>query len=89
MPNLQNAIKALRQANNRALRNAARTSAVDAMKRKFRKALEANNAAEAKTIFSDLIQALDKAAGKGVIKANTVSRTKSRLATRLNLALKK
>lgn len=89
MPNLQNAIKALRQAKARAVRNAVRSSAVDNMKRQFRKALEAGKAAEAKTILPKLEQALDKAAGKGVIKANTAARAKSRLAARLNAALKK
>lgn len=89
MPNLQNAIKALRQANARALRNSVRTNAVDSMKRQFRKNLEAGKTAEAQTIFVKLGQALDKAAGKGTIKSNTVSRTKSRLALRLNAASKK
>ncbi len=89
MPNLQNAIKALRQAKARALRNSAREGAIDSMKRQFRKALEAGKAADAKAMLPKLEQALDKAAGKGVIKKNAVSRTKSRLAARLNAALKK
>lgn len=89
MPNLQNAIKALRQAKVRATRNAVRTTAIDNMKRQFRKALEAGKAADAKAILPKLEQALDKAAGKGVIKLNAAARAKSRLAARLNTALKK
>ncbi len=89
MPNLQNAIKALRQANKRAERNAVRRNLVDSLKRQFRKALEAGKAMDAKTIYAKLTQALDKAAGKNVISANTAGRTKSRLAAKLNLALKK
>ena len=89
MPNLQNAIKALRQANKRAERNAVRKGLVDSLKRQFRKALEAGKAVDAKTIYQNLTQALDKAASKNVIAANKASRTKSRLAAKLNLALKK
>lgn len=89
MPNLQNAMKALRQANVRALRNKTRVNVLDTMKRQFRKALEAGKPAEAKEILSKLGQALDKASSKGVVKQNNVARTKSRLAIKLNAAMKK
>lgn len=79
MPNLQNAVKALRQAKKRAVRNKARTSAIDHLRRDFRKSMEAGKLDEAKSLSSKIYQAVDKAAGKGIIKKNAAARMKSRL----------
>ncbi len=88
MPNLQNAIKALRQANKRADRNKKRMNTVETMRRMFRIKLEAGKVDEAKVLGQQIYQAVDKAAGKGLIKANTAARIKSRIATRLNAKAK-
>lgn len=84
MPNLQNAMKALRQANVRAERNKKRMNAIETMRRSFRIKLEAGKVDEAKELGVQIFQAVDKAAGKGLIKGNTAARIKSRISTRLN-----
>lgn len=89
MPNLQNAHKALRQSKVRADRNKKRTSEIDTLTRQFRKALEANKVDDAKALISTIYKKLDKAVSKNVVKKNTAARTKSRMTTNLNKALKK
>lgn len=89
MPNLQNAMKALRQANKRAERNRVRMNAIDTMRRMFRIKLDAGKVDEAKTLGQQIYQAVDKASGKGLIKANTAARIKSRIQTRLNAKMAK
>ncbi len=84
MPNLQNAIKALRQAKVRAERNKRRKNALETMRRMFRIKLEAGKIDEAKKLAQDIYQAIDKAVGKGVVKLNTGARVKSRMMARLN-----
>lgn len=78
MPNLQNAKKALRQSLVRAERNANARAKIEFMRRSFRKLVEDKKFDEAKKLMNDLNQVLDKAAGKHVMKANTVDRVKSR-----------
>lgn len=89
MPNLQNAIKALRQSKVRASRNKKRTSDIDTLTRKFRKALEASKVDEAKALISTIYKQLDKAVSKKIVKKNTAARTKSRITNSLNKATKK
>ncbi|MFZ2681730.1 MAG: 30S ribosomal protein S20 [Patescibacteria group bacterium] len=89
MPNLQNAKKALRQSIVRAGRNKLMRERIDYMRRSFRKLLTANKLDEAKTLIKDLVQALDKAAGKNLIKKNTAARVKSRAMAQLNKITKK
>lgn len=89
MPNLQNAHKALRQSKVRADRNKKRTSEIDTLTRQFRKALEANKVDDAKALISTIYKKLDKAVSKNIVKKNTAARTKSRMTTNLNKALKK
>lgn len=89
MPNLQNAIKALRQSETRALRNKKRMSNIETLTRQFRKALEAKKVDDAKALISTIYKQLDKAVSKNVVKKNTAARTKSRIMTRLNVATKK
>lgn len=84
MPNLQNAIKALRQAKKRAVRNKARTSTIDHLRRDFRKSMEAGKLEDAKALSTKIYQAVDKAAGKGIIKKNAAARIKSRLMGKVN-----
>lgn len=89
MPNLQNAKKALRQANKRASRNKARASKVDSLRRQFRLLLDAGKTDDAKKLLSSLYAELDKATKHNIVKKNAASRVKSRLTKRLNKAGKK
>lgn len=86
MPNLQNAVKALRQNEKRASRNKMRLSEIDNLTRQFRKMLEAGKAEDAKALMSKIYKSLDKAVSKKLVKANTAARTKSRITLRLNKA---
>ncbi|VWL85964.1 30S ribosomal protein S20 [Oceanivirga miroungae] len=65
------------------LRNQAIKSRTKTFVKKVLAAVEANNVDEAKTALSAVYKELDKAVTKGVLKANTVSRTKSRLALKV------
>jgi len=78
MPNLDNAKKAFRQALVRAERNANGRAKIEYIRRSFRKLLEEKKIAEAEKLMADLNQVLDKAAGKNLMKSNTVDRVKSR-----------
>lgn len=78
MPNKPAAAKALRQTKKRTQRNAAIRSKLEVLIRFARRAMTAGNK-EATASVKAAIKALDRAAQKGVIKANTASRTKSRL----------
>lgn len=77
-------IKRARQAERRHQRNRAALSSVKNVIKKVQTALEAKNAAAAKTAFREAASALSKARSKGVLKRNTVSRRISRLAARVN-----
>lgn len=65
------------------LRNQAIKSRVKTFVKKVIAAVEANSVDEAKTALSVSYKELDKAVTKGVLKKNTVSRTKSRLALKV------
>ncbi len=84
MPNLKNAKKALRQSIVRAERNTKVRENIAFMRREFRKMLTDKKLDEAKALIKTLTQALDKAVGKNVMKANTASRVKSRAMLHLN-----
>lgn len=65
------------------LRNQSIKSRTKTFVKKVLGAVEANNVDEAKTALSAVYKELDKAVTKGVLKANTASRTKSRLALKV------
>ena len=69
-------------------RNAERNQAIKSRVKTFVKkvlaAVEAKNVDEAKTALQVAYKELDKAVTKGVLKKNTVSRKKSRLALKVN-----
>ncbi len=83
MPNKKSAEKELRKT---ATRNAANKKVAT----KFKSLVKANikqikaNDKKIKEDFSKTIQAIDKAAKKGIIKKNTASRKKSRLMKKIN-----
>ena len=69
-------------------RNAARNQAIRSRTRTFVKkvlaAVEAKNVDEAKSALSAAYKELDKAVSKGILKKNTASRKKARLAAKVN-----
>ncbi len=88
MPNLKNAKKALRQNIAQAKTNADARAKISYMRRTFRKLVEDKKLDEAQKLMNDLYQILDKAAGKRLMKANTVARVKSRAMKTLHKASK-
>ncbi|MFA5359587.1 MAG: 30S ribosomal protein S20 [Patescibacteria group bacterium] len=87
MPNSASAKKELRKAKKRQMRNKKTENNLKDLIKKSRKAIETKDAS-AKELVIKTLRALDKAAGKGVIKKNTSNRKKSRLHKKLNQAFK-
>lgn len=83
MPNKASAKKELRKTKKRVLVNTEIKKNLKELTKKSRKAIVAK-APEAKEAIAKTVKALDKAAGKGKIKKNKASRTKSRLVKQLN-----
>ena len=79
MPNKAAAWKHLRQTKVRTARNDRYRAGIVYLRRGFVKALATKDAKQADTAFRLLQKALDRAAEKGVLKDNTVSRLKSRM----------
>ncbi len=88
MPNLRNAKKALRQSERRRVRNKAAKEHIAYLFRRVRKALEAKDADNVKAWLPKALKAVDKAAGKGILKKNTAARKKSRLMKKANTILR-
>ena len=65
------------------LRNQAGKSRVKTFIKKVLVAVDSKNIDDAKAALSVAYKELDKAVSKGILKKNTVSRTKSRLATKV------
>ncbi len=84
MPIKKAAMKALRQAKKRTLRNQKVKDGIHFLRRSVRKAIESKEAKSAEEIAKALIKSLDKAAQNSVLKKNTVARLKSRLAKKVN-----
>lgn len=87
MPNAASAKKELRKAKKRQARNQKDESNLKNLIKESRRAIEAKDAG-AKELVAKTLRALDKAAGKGIIKKNTGNRKKSRLHKKLNQAFK-
>lgn len=83
MPNKAAAWKHLRQTKHRTARNERYRAGITYLRRRYAKALAAKNHTTASETFRLLQKALDRAAGKGVIKTNTASRLKSRAVAKL------
>ncbi len=79
MANIASAQKRIRQTLKRTARNKARKSRVHSFIRKVEEAVAAGNKDEALAAFRAAQPELQRAAGKGVLKANAVSRKLSRL----------
>lgn len=86
MANTPSAIKRMRQSEAARLRNAAIRSRVRTEIKKVRKALDENNLEIAEQQLRVATKYIDKAATKGVLKANTASRKIGRLTRAVNAA---
>ena len=79
MANIASAEKRIRQTVKRTARNKARKSRVHTALRKVEEAVESGDKAAAQEAFRAAQTELQRAVGKGVLKANAVSRKLSRL----------
>ena len=84
MPNIKSAIKRVKVAEKKNLRNRMIKSSMRTSIKKFDTALAAGSVDSA--LLSTTAGAVDRAASKGVIHRNAANRKKSRLAKRLNKA---
>lgn len=87
MPIKKAAMKALRQAKKRTLRNAKVKEGIAFLRRSVRKALESNSVKDAQETAKALVKKIDKAVQNNVLKKNTAARLKSRLAKKINAAM--
>lgn len=83
MANIASAEKRIRQTVKRTARNKARKSRVHTAIRKVEEAVEAGNKELALSAFRAAQPELQRAVGKGVLKANAVSRKISRLSAQV------
>jgi small subunit ribosomal protein S20 len=83
MANIASAQKRIRQTLKRTARNKARKSRVHGAIRKIEEAVASGNKEAAQAAFRAAQPELQRAVGKGVLKANTVSRKISRLSARV------
>lgn len=83
MPITDSAKKALRQNKRRHTKNVAMKRAFKTVIKEVRQLISIKNIEEAKKKLAVVYKKLDKAAKSGVIKKNTASRLKSRIARRL------
>ena len=86
MPTKPAAFKAERQTKKHAARNMLAKLQIKDARRAIRKALEGKSLAKAQEAAKKAIKLLDKAYSRGIMKLNTISRLKSRLAASLKRA---
>jgi len=84
MPIKKAAMKALRQSRRRTERNILVKDSIEYLRRMVRKAIDAGDLKKAEAVAKDVIRSVDKAVQNKVMKKNTASRIKSRLAAKLN-----
>ncbi|ABZ84977.1 30S ribosomal protein s20 [Heliomicrobium modesticaldum Ice1] len=87
MPNIKSAIKRVKIARERTLKNASARSALRTTLKRFEAALASADVDNARAALAKAVRALDKAAAKGLIHKNTASRKKSRITKRFNKAV--
>lgn len=86
MANLKSSKKRIRSDEKKRIRNTSVKSAIKTKIKKVELAIAGGDIESARTMFSKAVSALDSAAAKGIIKKNTASRKKSRLARKINSA---
>ena len=84
MPNIKSAKKRVLVAERNRVRNQAVKSRIKTMIKKVLTAVELNETENAKVALANVYKELDKAVTKGIVKKNTASRKKSRLAAKVN-----
>jgi len=84
MPNIKSAKKRLRQNAKRRANNRARMSALRTQVKKMEEAVAKGDRETAVAMLSSTSKVLDQATARGLIKKNTASRRKSRLAMKVN-----
>ena len=84
MPIKKSAAKAIRQSKKRAEHNKKIKVNISWLKRQFLKAIATKKKKEAIDFYAKLQKSFDRAEQKGVLKKNTVARSKSRLFKKLN-----
>lgn len=84
MAHTRSAIKRIRQAERRRLRNQMVKSRVKTLIKRARSVIEAGNLEQARLSVGDAISALDRAAERGILHRNNAARRKSRLMKRYN-----
>ena len=84
MPQKRQAKKELRKSKTRTVRNQAVKNNIDFLLRQFKKAVAANNKAQAEELAKKLTKAIDKAAKRNIFHKNNAARKKSKLARKLN-----
>jgi small subunit ribosomal protein S20 len=83
MPITKGAQKAHRQSERKHVFNIRRNRTMKDAEKDIQKAVAGGDQKKAKELLPTAYKAIDKAAKRGVIKSNTASRKKSRLATRV------
>lgn len=83
MPIIKSAIKRVKVSERQRLRNSTYKSKVKTLIKKFENSLTSENLEEANTVYRQCVSILDKAAQKGILAKNTVSRKKSLLSKKL------
>jgi small subunit ribosomal protein S20 len=86
LPNIKSAEKRMRQAERRRLRNRVATSTARTYIHRAERLIHTGDSDAATATVKLAVQALDKAAEKGIIHKNNAARRKSRLMRKLNAA---
>ena len=84
MANLKSSKKRIKTNIKRNERNVSAKTAIKTAVKKVEQAIDEGNLETAQAMFSEVVSALDSASTKGIIKKNSASRKKSRLAKRIN-----
>lgn len=84
MPTTKSAAKRMRSSEKAQQRSVAAKSRLRTQRRHVLEAIAAANRPEAAKGFTHLVSLYDKAVKRGILKLNTVSRCKSRIAARIN-----
>ena len=84
MPNIKSAIKRVKVAKTKTMKNVIRKSALKTSIKKCKVAI--NTGTDVNATFNNTVKAIDQAAAKGLMHKNTASRKKSRLAKAINRA---
>ena len=80
MPNIKSAVKRVSVIEKKTLQNNMIKSGYRTAVKKFEASVEAGNKEEAEANFKAAVKKIDQACSKGVIKKNTASRKKSKMA---------